>query len=113
MLLSDTIKQVLPPIRGTKPEADPLVLLKLYIPGTKDAWYCTNGEDQMLLNHAGLVPTGEYQLYGYVVDNSGEGLDYFVLSDLLQLQSKTGERVRNDHYWVPVPLSKIISGAVR
>ena len=100
--LPSEIREVLPKlysqqcIRDTPQRPNPLVILKLFLPGTGWTWYITEGE-----------PEGDdFTFFGLTVGLEPE-LGYISLNELRGAKSRLGLRVERDLHFIPCRLRDI------
>jgi hypothetical protein len=92
-LLTDELRLLLPPMRATESEQDPLAIVKYFTPWTSWTWYATEFD-------------GEDLFFGLVVGFEAE-LGYFSLSELRDARGPAGLRIERDLYFTATPLSKL------
>src|SRR5687768_9948832 len=92
-LLTDELRQQLPPLYSQEHEPDPLVICKFFTPWSSWTWYAIEFD-------------GEDIFFGWV-----EGLDtelgYFSLSELEEVRGPAGLDIERDVNFVPCRLSEI------
>lgn len=92
-LLTEAIREKLPPLRATEHDADPLAVVKFFTPWSNWTWYATEFD-------------GEDQFFGLVVGFDTE-LGYFSLSELQNARGPAGLRIERDLHFTATPLSKL------
>jgi hypothetical protein len=70
-LLTDDLRNRLPPLNGQEAETDPVVYAKFFVPGTELAWYPIEGEPQ----------GDDYLFFGWIAGSRNE-FDSVLLSEL-------------------------------
>ena len=95
-LLTQELRQQLPPLRATAYEDDPMVWVKFFTLWTHWTWYATEFD-------------GTDIFFGYVIGDVAE-LGYFSLSELEGIQGPWGFRVERDLYFSPCRLSEVKAG---
>jgi hypothetical protein len=84
-LLTDELRQRLPPLYSQEAEAEPTVYAKFFMPGTGWTWYVTEGGEQ----------DGDFLFFGFVVGFESE-FGYFLLSELESVTNPLGLHVERD-----------------
>jgi hypothetical protein len=84
-LLTDELRQRLPPLYSQEAEAEPTVYAKFFMPGTGWTWYVTEGSEQ----------DGDFLFFGFVVGFASE-FGYFLLSELESVATPVGIPVERD-----------------
>jgi hypothetical protein len=84
-LLTDELRQRLPPLYSQEAEAEPTVYAKFFMPGTGWTWYVTEGGEQ----------DGDFLFFGFVVGFESE-FGYFLLSELESVKTPLGLHVERD-----------------
>jgi Protein of unknown function (DUF2958) len=84
-LLTDELRNRLPPLYAQEMEDDPIVYAKFFLPGTSSAWYATEGGQE----------GSDYLLFGFVVGQDSE-FGYFLLSELESVRTPLGLAVERD-----------------
>ena len=92
-LLTEHLKQILPPLYSKEKEKDPWIVCKFFMPMTKWTWYVTEFD-------------GKDTFFGFVAGEYPE-LGYFSLSELEKLEGPYGLGVERDIYFEPVRLSEV------
>jgi hypothetical protein len=96
-LLTEELRRKLPPLYSQEGESDPVVRLKLFLPGTGWTWYVTEGS-----------PQGEdFLFFGFVVGLESE-FGYFLLSELEGVRTRLGLAVERDLYFREGRLSEVV-----
>lgn len=70
-LLTDELRNRLPPLNGQEAEADPVVYARFFVPGMELAWYPIEGEPQ----------GADFLFFGWISGSRNE-FDFFLLSEL-------------------------------
>ncbi len=110
-LLTEEIRQKLPPLYSQENEKDPMVICKFFDPVGSWTWYAIEGSP---VDENGYFDTDkekvDFLFFGYVAGDIPE-LGYFSLSFLLNAkQGLTGLRalpIERDRYFTPCRLSEI------
>ena len=84
-LLTEELRAKLPVLYAQEAEANPIVYVKLFLPGTGWTWYITEGQEQ----------DGDFLLFGFVIGLDSE-FGYFLLSELDSVRSPLGLPVERD-----------------
>jgi len=84
-LLTEELRAKLPVLYAQEAEANPIVYVKLFLPGTGWTWYITEGQGQ----------DGDFLFFGYVMGLESE-FGYFLLSELDSVRSPLGLPVERD-----------------
>jgi len=84
-LLTEELRAKLPVLYAQEAEANPIVYVKLFLPGTGWTWYITEGQEQ----------DGDFLLFGFVIGLDSE-FGYFLLSELESARSPLGLPVERD-----------------
>jgi hypothetical protein len=84
-LLTDELRQRLPPLYSQEAEAEPTVYAKFFMPGTGWTWYVTEGGKQ----------DDDFLFFGFVVGFESE-FGYFLLSELESVTTPLGLHVERD-----------------
>ncbi|MFL5591835.1 MAG: DUF2958 domain-containing protein [Ktedonobacteraceae bacterium] len=92
-LLTQDLRQQLPPLYSQEYEADPMVICKFFCPWNYWTWYA-------------LEFDGEDRFFGWVVGDEQE-LGYFLLSDLEKTIGKFNLKIERDLHFIPTPLSVV------
>ena len=92
-LLTQALRQQLPPPYSQEHEADPMVICKFFCPWNQWTWYA-------------LEFDGEDCFFGWVVGDEKE-MGYFLLSGLEKTVGKFGLRIERDLHFTPTPLSVV------
>lgn len=92
-LMTDELREKLPPLRATELETNPIVHAKFFTPWTSWTWYATefDGEDVFF----GLV-------HGFDTE-----WGYFSLNELESVRGPGGLRIERDLYFEPKPVSQV------
>lgn len=98
-LLTQSVRNSLPPLYSTQNDADPVARVKFFTPWTCWTWYAFefDGDDTFF----GLVEGLETEL------------GYFSLSELESIRGPAGLRIERDRYFQPKPLSQLQETANR
>ena len=92
-LLTKEIREMLPNLRETEGQEDPVVQVKFFTPDSSWTWWCIEFDGKDLLY--GLV-NGHCQEYGY-----------FSLAELESVRGPLGLPIERDIYFKPTPVSKL------
>lgn len=92
-LLTDELRQTLPPLYSQEHEPDPLVRVKYFTPDSSWTWYV-------------LEYDGDDLFFG-LVDGQEEELGYFTLHELQTAHGPFGLAIERDLYFEPCPLSAV------
>ncbi len=92
-LLDDETKRLLPGLRETEHNPNPMVQAKFFTPWTNWTWYAVefDGED----------------LFFGLVDGHEVELGYFSLDELASVRGPGGLKIERDLYFKPQPLQEI------
>lgn len=85
LFLPDHLKLRLPPLHAQEAEIDPLIFLRFYLPGTDQAWYVMEGQDD----------GDDFRFFGFIAGVACK-FGSFTLSELEQLRSPSGLTVARD-----------------
>ncbi|MEK7232295.1 MAG: DUF2958 domain-containing protein [Elusimicrobiota bacterium] len=99
-LLTNELEKLLPGIKTTEAQPDPVVFVKFFDPCGSWTWYATEYDPV------------RREFFGFVRGFEDE-LGYFSLDELSSVKNKLGLGIERDLYWQPTPLSKVKSGEVR
>ena len=97
-LLTQTLREQLPPLYSQEHEADAMVICKFFCPWNRWTWYATEFD-------------GEDMFFGWVVGDEQE-LGYFLLSDLEKTIGPARLQIERDLHFKPTRLSIIRKPAV-
>lgn len=92
-LLTNELRQKLPPLGATEKQSDPPVICKFFTPDSNWTWFATEFDQQDTF--FGAVSGHEFEL------------GYFSLEELEQTTGPLGLHIERDLYFKPTPLSKI------
>lgn len=92
-LLTQELRQQLPPLYATAEQDDPLVVCMFFIPLAQWSWYPTEFD-------------GEDTFFGLVIGHEAE-LGYFSLAELESIKGPFGLTIERDLYFKPTRLSII------
>lgn len=84
-LLTEELRSRLPQLYSQEAEADPVIHVKFFLPGTGWTWYVTEGEER----------EGDFLFFGFVVGLESE-FGYFLLSELESVTTRLGLHVERD-----------------
>ena len=84
-LLTDELRQRLPPLYSQEAEPEPTIYAKFFMPGTGWTWYVTEGSEQ----------EDDFLFFGFVVGFESE-FGYFLLSELESVTNPLGLHVERD-----------------
>lgn len=93
-LLTETLKEQLPPLYSQQGNPDPDVVCKFFTPDAQWTWYVLEYDPR------------EDLFFGYVEGIESE-LGYFTLSELQSIRGYLGLPVERDLYFTPCKLSEI------
>ncbi len=96
-LLTEETRRRLPPLYSQESEADPVVYLKLFLPGTGWTWYVTEGSPR----------EEDFLLFGFVVGLEAE-FGYFLLSELAAVRTPLGLAVERDLYFKEGRFTRVV-----
>jgi hypothetical protein len=96
-LLSQELRQQLPPIYAQEANNDPMVYARFYLPDSNWEWYVTEGSPE----------SDDFLFFGYVRGNESEW-GRFLLSDLEIVQTWDGRSVLRDLNFKPAPFTDIV-----
>jgi hypothetical protein len=91
-LLTNELRQKLPPLYSAENEANPLVVCKFFTPDSSWTWYAIEFD-------------GDDTFFGFVEGLENE-LGYFCLSELESVRGPFGLRIERDLYFQPCRLSQ-------
>ncbi len=92
-LVTEALKQQLPPLYATEQDADPWVICKFFTPWTHWTWYVIEYD-------------GEDLFFGWVAGDYPE-LGYFRKFELESISGPVGLRIERDLHFTPCRLSEI------
>lgn len=92
-LLTQTVKDLLPPLYTCENFRDPVVQVKFFTPWTSWTWYAMEFD-------------GEDIFFG-LVDGQDAELGYFSLSELQSVRGPGGLTIERDIHFKPTPLSEV------
>ena len=92
-LLTNELREQLPPLYSQQGEKDPIVRVKFFTPDSSWTWYA-------------LEFDGDDLFFG-LVDGFERELGYFTLSELQSNRGPLGMPIERDICWTPRPLSAI------
>lgn len=98
-LLTQELRETIPPLRSTENEEAPLVRLHLFTPDSNWDWWITEGEEV----------DDDYHFFGLVRGHAVE-LGYVSLRELESVRGPLGLPIERDLFWVPVPLPEVALG---
>jgi len=105
-LLSEEIRQQLPPLCATEGQRDPMVICKFFTPWAHWAWYVVEGEASEYEDGEDSHWYSDYLFFGWVCTHVNE-LGCFRLSELESLRGPFELTVERDLYFKPERLSVI------
>lgn len=112
-LLTEELKQLLPPLYASVGQDDPLVLVKFFTPDADWTWYVVEGSP---VDEDGYFDTDKekvgFLFFGLVVGQDSE-IGYFSLAELESVRGKLGLPVERDLWFTPVRLSEVIQAQER
>jgi hypothetical protein len=83
-LLPDDLRSRLPPFFSQK-DADPMVYIRFYLPGTQRSWYVIEGQPE----------NADFVFFGFVSGHNAK-FGHFRLSELEAVRGQFGESVERD-----------------
>jgi hypothetical protein len=92
-LLTDELRQQLPPLSATEKQDDPIVICKFFTPDSRWTWYV-------------LEFDGEDTFFG-LVDGLEVELSYFSLTEPESVRGPMGLAIEGDLYFTPCTLSEV------
>src|SRR5215210_1400700 len=95
-LLTDELRQELPPLYAQKNDNDPIVYVKFFTPDSNWTWYATEGEQQ----------DDDFIFFGYVIGQESEW-GYFSLNELSAARRPLRLPIERDLYFSPKRVSEI------
>jgi Protein of unknown function (DUF2958) len=95
-LLTDELRQKLPPLYAQSEVKDPTVYVKFFTPDSNWTWYATEGEQQ----------DGDFIFFGFVVGQEREW-GYFSLAELSAARGPMGLPIERDLYFTSKQFSEI------
>lgn len=95
-LLTDELRENLPPLYAQEKEKDPTVYAKFFTPDSNWTWYVTEGEQQ----------NGDFIFFGYVIGQEREW-GYFSLNELSAARGPWGLPLERDLYFTSQRFSEI------
>lgn len=97
-LLTEELRQRLPPLDSQEAEANPLVHAKFFTPDSSWTWWVTEGS-----------PEGnDFRFFGFV-QGFEEEWGYFLLSELETATGPLGLHVERDLYFTPGPFTDVLT----
>lgn len=96
-LLTEELKNRLPPLYSQEGDGEPVVQAKLFLPGTRWTWWVIEGE-----------PRGEDFLFFGFVNGLEDEFGYFCLSELESARSPLGLSVEVDLGFQPGRLTDVV-----
>ena len=96
-LLTDELREILPPLYSQDGEKDPVIYAKFFTPDSNWTWYVTEGSEE----------DGEFRFFGYVIGFEKEW-GYFLLSELQEARGPWGLSIERDLYFKARPLSEAL-----
>lgn len=95
-LLTEELREALPPLYAQEKNDDPWVYCKFFAPDSTYFWYVLEGQQE----------EDDYLLFAYVIGAFGE-LGYVSLNELETTRGPWGLAIERDLYFTPGPLSKV------
>jgi hypothetical protein len=95
-LLTPELRHQLPRLYQQEGNNNPMVYMKLFLPGTDWTWYITEGQPE----------DDDFILYGYTFGQDGEW-GYISLNELESLCNRLGLPVERDEYFIQAPWQEI------
>jgi hypothetical protein len=87
-LLTDELREQLPPLYAQEKEKDPMVYAKFFTPWTGWTWYVTEGSQE----------ESDFIFFGYVIGLAKEW-GYFSLNELQSVRGPGGLTIERDLYF--------------
>ena len=98
------LKVVMPTLYGTDKVEDPIVWLKLFLPGSRWTFYATEFSD--------VAPDGYPEMmFGYLISALGPDCDelcYLPLASVREINESFRFQVERDLWWTPSLLSRVM-----
>ncbi|SRR6266699_4714961 len=95
-LLTQELRQQLPPLYAQEHENDPLVYIKFFTPDSSWTWYATEGSQE----------DDDFIFFGLVIGFEQE-LGYFSLNEMSQARGRLGLPIERDIHFQPTRLSEV------
>jgi len=96
-LLTDELRQRLPPLYSQEGKTDPMVYLKFFTPDSNWTWWATEGS-----------PEGDdFRFFGYVRGFADEW-GYFLLSELESATGPLGLHIERDLHFTPGRFTDVV-----
>jgi hypothetical protein len=96
-LLTDELRQRLPPLYSQEAEDNPVVHCKFFTPDSNWTWWATEGS-----------PVGDdFKFFGFVRSFEDEW-GYFLLSDLESVRGPLGLPIERDLHFTPGPFTDVV-----
>lgn len=99
-LLTQEVRQALPPLYSQEENPDPIVPVKFFCPWNQWTWYAYEGAQE------DPSDPDSYNCFGYVVGDYKE-LGYFNVAELQTIRGPAGLGIERDLRWTPKPLSEV------
>ena len=96
-LLTDELRQRLPPLYSQEGVKDPTVHAKFFTPDSNWTWYVTEGRPE----------ADDFLFFGYVIGHEEEW-GYFVLSELESARGPLGLPIERDLHFQSGPFSQVM-----
>jgi hypothetical protein len=97
-LLTEELREQLPPLYSQENEANPVVHAKFFTPDSNWTWWVTEGS-----------PEGDdFRFFGFVQGHDDEW-GYFLLSELQQARGPLGLPIERDLYFTPGRFTDVVS----
>ena len=96
-LLTDELRTRLPPLNSQEAEDDPVVYAKFVLPGTKSAWYVTEGQ----------AAGAEFAFFGFVTEPVNDFAEFY-LSQLERIRGPHGACVERDPEFTPGRFTDVV-----
>ena len=96
-LLTEELRQRLPPLYAQEQNPDPIVHVKFFTPDSSWTWYATEGSPE----------DDDFIFFGYVIGQEKEW-GYFSLSALKSSRGPLGLPIERDLYFHPGPFTQVM-----
>lgn len=96
-LLTDDLRNRLPPLYSQEAEDEPIVYARFFLPGSRWNWYVMEGGEQ----------GSDFLFFGFVTGHADE-LGQFLLSELEALRGTLGQSVERDASFTEGRLTDVV-----
>lgn len=96
-LLTDELREEIPPLYSQEGVEDPIVRCKFFTPDSNWTWYVVEGQPE---------EDGEWRFFGFVVGLESEW-GYFLLSELESVRGPWSLKIERDVMFEPAPFSEV------